>query len=167
LIRFTPQQYPPLVEKFEEVLHEYSNRDQYGYKQVLLLLMKLLIYQVVRARNIRFEGVQEPRTVKLFSNFARLLLENFRNVKSARDYARMLKVSYKTLNQACKANIYLTAKGYIEYYSILEMKRDLAFSSRSVQEIAYSFGYNEPSNMVKFFKKHTHNTPTQFRNQFH
>jgi len=47
----------------------------------------------------------------------------------------------------------------------LEIKRLLAYSSKSVQEVAFHFGFEEPTNMVKFFKKHTNKTPTQFRSE--
>ena len=165
LISFSQNQYQPLVVKAEEIYCEYGYQDQYGHKQVLQLLLKLMMYQLVRQRERRLIDTQPPRSIKLFSHFNRLVIENFKEVKSAHDYARMLKVSYKTLNQVCKANINRTAKAYIEYVTVLEIKRLLAYSSKSVQEVAFYFGFEEPTNMVKFFKKHTNMTPTQFRNE--
>lgn len=165
LISFSDSQYQPLVLKAEEIYEEYSCSDQYGYKQVLQLQLKLMMYQLVRQRERRLVDTQPPRSIKLFSHFTRLVMDNFKEVKSAHDYAIMLKVSYKTLNQVCKANINRTAKAYIEYVTVLEIKRLLAYSSKSVQEVAFHFGFEEPTNMVKFFKKHTNKTPTQFRSQ--
>ena len=163
IIHFNEDQYAPLLDRAREAFIEYNATDQYGYKQVLQLCLKLLMYQLVRQRERRFTDTQQPRSIKLFSHFSRLVLENFTKIKSAHDYARLLKVSYKTLNQVCKANINKTAKAYIEYYTILEIKRALAYSTQSVQEVAFRFGFEEPTNMVKFFKKHTGKTPTQFR----
>jgi AraC family transcriptional activator of pobA len=60
-----------------------------------------------------------------------------------------------------------TAKEFIEEQVILEAKRLLAQGSRPIKEIAYELGFSEPTNMVKFFKKHTHTTPAAFRNRFH
>ena len=165
LISFNDNQYQPLVVRAEEIHNECKKPDQYGHKQVLQLLLKLMMYQLVRQRERRLIDTQPPRSIKLFSHFNRLVMENFKEVKSAHDYARMLKVSYKTLNQVCKANINRTAKAYIEYVTILEIKRLLAYSSKNVQEIAFYFGFEEPTNMVKFFKKHTNKTPTQFRSE--
>ena len=164
LIKFNKKQYQPLIDRAEEIYQQYLSKGVYGYKQVIQLLLKVIMYQLVRQRESRFEDTQEPRSIKLFSQFSRLVLENFKNTKSAYEYARLLKVSYKTLNHVCKANINKTAKAYIEYYTILEIKRTLAYSSQSVQEVAFRFGFEEPTNMVKFFKKHTGKTPTQFRN---
>lgn len=163
LISFSDTQYQPLVVKAEEIYGEFSQPHQYGHKQVLQLLLKLLMYQLVRQREHRLVDTRTPRSIKLFSRFNRLVMDNLRQTKSAHDYARMLKVSYKTLNHVCKANINRTAKAYIEYITILEIKRSLAYSSKNIQEIAFYFGFEEPTNMVKFFKKHTNQTPTQFR----
>ncbi len=165
LISFTDDQYRPLLELAEEIYGEYLYPDRYGHKQVLQLLLKLMMYQLVRQRERRLSDTQPPRSIKLFSHFNRLVMENFKEIRSAHDYARMLKVSYKTLNQTCKTNINRTAKAYIEYVTILEIKRLLAYSSKNVQEIAFYFGFEEPTNMVKFFKKHTNKTPTQFRSE--
>ena len=76
-------------------------------------------------------------------------------------YPHYLKFNIK--NHVCKVNINKTAKAYIEYVTVLEIKRLLAYSSKNVQEVAFHFGFDEPTNMVKFFKKHTKMTPTQFR----
>jgi transcriptional regulator GlxA family with amidase domain len=43
------------------------------------------------------------------------------------------------------------------------MKRMLKGTDMPVKEIAYDMGFDEPTNMVKFFKKHTSLTPQGFR----
>ncbi len=165
LILFSGEQFKTVTGAAETIRQEYLDTDNYGYKEVLQLRLKLIMYQLVRQRERRLIDNQEPRSVKLFSRFSRLVMENFSTIKSAHDYARMLKISYKTLNQVSKANINKTAKAYIEYYTVLEIKRSLAYSSKSIQEVAYQFGFDEPTNMVKFFKKHTQQTPSQFRKE--
>ena len=165
LILFSNEQYKTVLDAAIIIHQEYLQTDNYGYKEVLQLRLKLIMYQLVRQREKRLIDNQEPRSVKLFSRFSRLVMENFVDIKSAHDYARMLKVSYKTLNQTTKANINKTAKAYIEYYTVLEIKRSLAYSSESIQEVAYQYGFDEPTNMVKFFKKHTNLTPSQFRKE--
>ena len=98
-----------------------------------------MMYQLVRQRERRLVDTNTPRSIKLFSRFTRLVMEHYREVKSAHDYARMLKVSYKTLNHVCKVNINKTAKAYIEYVTVLEIKRLLAYSSKNVQEVGLPF----------------------------
>ena len=45
------------------------------------------------------------------------------------------------------------------------MKRELRGTTKSIKEIAYDLGFDEPTNMVKYFKKHVNFTPTAFRDQ--
>ena len=163
VIKFSDLQFKIIFNEAQTILDEYRDTDSYGYKEAIQLRLKLIMYQLVRQRERRLVDNQEPRSVKLFSRFSRLVMENFVEFKSAKEYARLLKVSYKTLNQISKANINKTAKAYIEYYTVLEIKRSLAYSSKSIQQVAYDYGFDEPTNMVKFFKKHTNQTPSQFR----
>jgi AraC-like DNA-binding protein len=42
----------------------------------------------------------------------------------------------------------------------------LVFSNLNIKEIAYGLGCNEPTNFIKFFKKHCRATPCEFRERF-
>ena len=48
---------------------------------------------------------------------------------------------------------------------MLEAKRILAHTTESVKEIGYDLGFDEPTNFIKYFKKHSKFTPTEFREQ--
>ena len=75
----------------------------------------------------------------------------------------MMDISYKHLNDICKAVLGQTAKEFIDKYLILETKRHLASSNISVKELTFQMGFDEPTNFIKFFKRHTHQTPSQFK----
>ncbi|MEO1713015.1 MAG: helix-turn-helix domain-containing protein [Bacteroidota bacterium] len=45
------------------------------------------------------------------------------------------------------------------------MKRHLISTALTVNEIAYRTGFEEPPNMIKFFKKNAGMTPLKFRQQ--
>ena len=55
-----------------------------------------------------------------------------------------------------------TAKHFIDERVILEIKRLLAQGRLSVKEIAYAAGFDEPTNMAKFFRKYTGRSPGAF-----
>ena len=59
-----------------------------------------------------------------------------------------------------------TPKKIIDDRIMLEAKRLLAHSSESVKEISYSLGFDEPTNFVKYFRKHHLSTPIEFRESF-
>jgi len=77
--------------------------------------------------------------------------------------ADMLLVSYKYLNDIIKKVSGKTVKAFIDDYVTMEIKRLLVSTSLSVKEISYKTGFEEPPNMVKFFKKNTGKTPLKFR----
>jgi len=99
-----------------------------------------------------------------FYQFKRLLEENYTTMRDAKAYASRMSISYKQLNEMCKAIIKTTAKVFIDNYVILEAKRKLVTTSLSVKEISFALGFDEPTNFVKYFKKQTKLTPAEFRN---
>lgn len=75
----------------------------------------------------------------------------------------MMNISYTHLNKIVKAVTGNTAKSFVDKFIILEIKRQLAVSDVSIKELTYDMGFDEPTNFVKFFKKHTQLSPAQFK----
>ena len=75
-------------------------------------------------------------------------------------------MTYKSLNKICKLAVNQTAKQLIDAHTILEAKRKLVIEGIQVQELAYELGFEEVTNFVKYFKKHTLVTPSQFKENF-
>jgi AraC-like DNA-binding protein len=67
------------------------------------------------------------------------------------------------LNTICREFTSLSAKQFIDQWLVLEIKRQLASSGLSIKEIAHQAGFSEPTNLVKFFKQRTGQTPASFR----
>ena len=57
------------------------------------------------------------------------------------------------------------AKDFVDERVILEIKRLLIHTHLSVKEIAEATGFDEPTNLIKFFKRYTGQTPLSFRDQ--
>ena len=95
------------------------------------------------------------------------LLEN--NIKEnfhPADYASMLSVTEKHLNEFTKNVCDKTITELIHNRRILEIKRLLTHSSLSAKEIALYLNFEDPSYFVKFFKKKTGLTPKDFQTDF-
>ena len=97
------------------------------------------------------------------AEFIALIENEFTRTRSAADYADQLHISYKTLNEFCKSVTQLTAKQLIDKYTILEAKRRLVLEDKPVQLLSSELGFDEETNFVKYFKKHTLLTPRKFR----
>ena len=50
---------------------------------------------------------------------------------------------------------------------MLEAKRLLCHTNISIKEIGYAIGFDEPTNFIKYFRKHTGKTPIDFRGSYH
>ncbi len=105
----------------------------------------------------------DHKDLEYFNRFRILIESNFTKTRDAKRYAAELSISYKHLNEVCKAIVKATAKSFIDRYVILEAKRGLVSTSLSVKEIAFALGFDEPTNFLKYFKKHTSLTPVEFR----
>lgn len=101
--------------------------------------------------------------IKHYEQFIKLLSEKYQETRDANVYAKWVGTTYKTLNQTCKAITQQTAKQVIDSFIILEAKRRLSIDSIQIQQLAELLGFDEATNFVKFFKKHTSLTPTQFK----
>ena len=51
----------------------------------------------------------------------------------------------------------------IDAFTLIEIKRRLIISNVTTQKLAYDFGFEDASNFVKYFKKQTGATPSQFQ----
>lgn len=98
--------------------------------------------------------------------FRDLVEADFRQIKQVNGYAAKLSVTEKRLNQATTKILGKSPKSIIDERVMLEAKRLLAHTNDSIKEIGYSLGFQEPTNFIKFFRKHNSSTPVEFREQF-
>ena len=86
--------------------------------------------------------------------------------KSVAYYADKLTMTSKRLNEITKISLGKTVSQMIHDRTILEAKRYLSLSENSVKTIAHQLGFEDPYYFIKYFKKNTTLTPTQYRNQY-
>lgn len=98
-----------------------------------------------------------------FNQFKILVEHNFTKTRNVKDYANLLFISTKTLNVAVKEFTLNTAKNFIDDFVILEIKREIVSTNKSLKEIAFDLGFDEVTNFTKFFKKKMDISPKAFR----
>ncbi|MBP6334632.1 MAG: helix-turn-helix domain-containing protein [Bacteroidia bacterium] len=111
---------------------------------------------------------QKPPVLRseMTRNFKRLVEKEFRKIKSVSEYAELLNITAGHLSETIQKDIGKTAGEFIHDRLILEAKRLLYHSPKSIKEIATELNFEDPSYFTKFFKTHTENTPEQFRQTF-
>lgn len=149
----------------KKLFDEYYHPNKFAKSEMLSSLLNVLLLKSERAKEDQsFSGVKK-HWLQIFNAFKNLLENNYIETRSSRAYASKLFISYKLLNDIVKNLTGKTTKVFINDFVTIEIKRYLASTSLSIKEISFKTGFDEPSNMVKFFKKNTNFTPLQFRQQ--
>ena len=100
---------------------------------------------------------------ELLIRFIEVLDQNFAMRYPVGQYARILNVTPKTLNQVCRKSLGKTAGQFINEKITREAQKQLLYSTDSLSEIAYRLGFSDLSHFNKFFKKQTGLLPGGYR----
>ncbi|MDQ1165521.1 AraC family transcriptional regulator [Flavobacterium sp. SORGH_AS_0622] len=89
-----------------------------------------------------------------------------KGVPTVQYLSQELNISSNYLSDLLRSITGLNTQQYIQNHIIEKSKQLLAGSNLSVNEIAYSLGFEYPQSFSKLFKKKTNITPLQFRQSF-
>ena len=126
--------------------------------------LHMIITKLFRLKTKNSEQLLQKRYFNEFIQFQNLIEENYITIKKVNDFASLMNCSTKTLNNICNDIVGKSAKTVIDEVIITQLKRLLISTTLSITEIAYQIGFEEPSNLYKYFKKHSGTTPELFRN---
>lgn len=129
-------------------------------------LRNLLLHSERERKKQGFVELEKDTNLELALIFKDLLESNFIQHKNVGFYANKMNISTKRLNQTTSKIFGKSPKNIIDNRVLLECKRLLAHTNNSVKEISYSLGFEEPTNFIKYFKKHTNETPISFSQKY-
>lgn len=122
---------------------------------VALVISQYLAEKKITDSSSRFELVAK--------SFKSMLEYNFTTVKSPGQYAKALNISAPYLNECVRTATGYPVSHHIQQRVILEAKRLLFHSAKSVKEIAGELGYDDFSYFTRLFVKIVGMTPVAFR----
>ena len=97
------------------------------------------------------------------ARFFTILERDHARTRSVEHYAKEAGISKRRLGELLGARLGKSTKQVIDERVVLECKRLLAHTDLSVKELAARVGFDEPTNLVKFFRLHAQTTPLAFR----
>lgn len=100
-------------------------------------------------------------------HFKQLLENNYRTFKRPGEYAEKLNISTSYLNECIKNTTGYSVSQNIQDRIILEAKRLLYHTDKSVKETAYELGYADYPYFARLFSKATGMSALSFRNKNH
>ncbi|RXM45993.1 AraC family transcriptional regulator [Flavobacterium sp. YO12] len=104
--------------------------------------------------------------VNIANHFRKLVKDNLKQLKLVKDYADLLNIPVKSLNEICNAIYGMSPKKVITEEIIIESKRLLRYTNMSVKEIAFQLHFLDPSNFIRFFTNAAGISPKNYRTQF-
>lgn len=143
------------------------NRPKDNYQSDILLnhLRNLLLHAERERRQQGFTELKRDADLDHVLLFKAHLDKHYIQHKQVSFYCDTLHITPKKLNQATTKVFGKTPKEVIDERVLLEAKRLLAHTNDSVKELGFSLGFDEPTNFIKYFRKHTHKTPADFRSE--
>ncbi|MCW9033180.1 MAG: helix-turn-helix transcriptional regulator [Rhodospirillales bacterium] len=150
---------------FNLIMKEYKAPEGFGKNAILRHLLQVLLVKIAQYINDDSTKNDPATPVRddIFKDFLSLLEEYYLTHHDVAFYANALAITPRQLSDRTKRIIGKTAKNAIEERLVLEAKRSLKFTDRSVKEIAYKLGYEDPSYFSKVFKRVTGYTPQDFQ----
>lgn len=125
-------------------------------------------FLLIAKREKKSQGLEETVAcdiLDLANRFKQQLEERFKIDKAVSIYAEKLNTSEKRLTKATLSVTGKTPKVLIDERVMLEAKRLLVYSQSSIKEIAFNLGFEEATYFIKFFKRYSHKTPIEFREE--
>lgn len=148
----------------QQMQEELQKKKDYAQADILKNLLHNFLLQSERIkREQNFVELKKDADFNYVMLFKYLLEEHYKSQKQVSYYAKEMFISEKRLNHATSKIFGKKSKEFISDRVMLEAKRILAHTSKSVKEICYFLGFEEPTNFIKYFKKHSSVTPTEFR----
>jgi AraC family transcriptional regulator, transcriptional activator of pobA len=131
-----------------------------SYLKIFLIhCSRLKTEQAPRART-DLAAVKEPF---ILQNLKDAIEKNFKTKHSAGEYANELNISVKALAKTTKTYFNKTITELISERIIIEAKRELYLTNKTVKEIAYGLGYDDEYYFSRFFKVNTDISPQMYR----
>ena len=132
-------------------------------EEIVRSYLNIILIQCKRLFEERYPEDEGSSHSGLFQDFRILLETHFAELHKVSDYAALLHITEKHLNETCKKSRGKTASELIYDRIILEAKRLLLHSDFSNKEIAYFLHFDDPSHFSKFFKNKVGQSPNDFR----
>lgn len=173
LLFFSPAQLPvitvpkPEIEKFELLWRmfaiEMSTQDNLQFEMLQMMLKRFIILCTrlfKQQNNLISTKVKEPEIIRAYNV---LVEKHYKTQHSVSFYASQLHKSPKTL-----ANLFLKYQQprpleIIQHRIMLEARRLLRYTDKSIKEVAYQVGYEDLQSFSRAFRMHEKISPTEFK----
>ncbi|MBE7169267.1 MAG: helix-turn-helix domain-containing protein [Williamsia sp.] len=155
-----------LVHLVDEIIGELKT-ESLQRDEMIVSYLKILLVHATRIKMEQQSGQLNTSAadthIGVVQNLKAAIEENFRLKHSAGDYAMLLNLSLNALARITKNHFNKTLSDLIAERIIIEAKRELYLTNKTVKEIAYELGYDDEYYFSRFFKAKTDVSPQLYR----
>lgn len=162
-VKFTPKEFETILSIIREI--ELENKKPNKNATILQAYLTILLAQVQRKIDTQNKAANSKKYLILFKQFKQCVETNFTENYTASFYADALNITQHHLNLICKEITNNTATDIIRARKILEAKRMLTFTDKTISEIAFDLHFTDSSYFAKTFKAFTSQTPETFKKE--
>jgi AraC-like DNA-binding protein len=132
-----------------------------GFESCLVFYLSAILIELSRAEKGRS---QEMKSLDPFiARYLELVERNFRREHRVQFYADLMETTPKALTMRASRSLGQSARDVIQDRCLLESKRLLAYSNRTIAEIGENLGFEDPNYFSRFFRENAGLSPGAFR----
>ncbi|MBD3627988.1 helix-turn-helix domain-containing protein [Cyclobacterium sp.] len=151
------------IQSILEMLDELISTNLKHRKEAILALLNTFFVYCDGKCNIKSVISDTSSKSALVYKFKKVIDRHISEYHQVSDYAGMLHVSNKYLNECVNEVLGVNAKSLINEQLVMRSRHELKFSDNSVKEIAFELGFSSPDYFSSFCKKHLGHAPSEFR----
>lgn len=154
-----------MVENYFRLLEQLIKNQNTNRRSVTHLIISLLysVYSLYQESVRPVPPVRPVRSLEIMNGFTRLLLEQEYPARKMEFYADRLNITKGHLADVVKEQSGKTTMEWINERTILLAQAMLASTDEAIEKIGENLYIGDASQFVKFFKKHTGETPNEYR----
>ncbi len=143
---------------------EMESKDNLQLEMLQMMLKRILILCTRIYKDQSNYDSTDAGHVDTVREFNFLVEKHFREKHKVSDYAALLNITPKSLSNLFKKMGSKTPLQYLQERRLLEARRLLRYSSKSISEVGYELGFIDVQSFSRFFKNNEHQSPNDFRN---
>ncbi|WP_288317466.1 AraC family transcriptional regulator [Xylanibacter caecicola] len=154
-----------LMTYFDLIWNKMSDDEHHFRKDVVRSLIATMIYDLSQViyRIQQQKNKRSGRAESIFTEFIKLVEQNFRHERRVSHYATRLCITPKYLSETVKQVSHRTPNEWIDNYVALEIRVMLKNTTKSIKEIAEEMNFPNQSFLGRFFKEHVGMSPSEYR----
>lgn len=155
------------TEKFEIIWRmleiELESKDDLQLEMLQVMIKRLVIMCTRIFKNQKNYNKLNHQNIDIVREYNFLVENHFKTKHTVAEYADLLNKSPKTLSNLFSKLSSKTPLQYIQDRKILEARRLLYYTDKSIKEIAFEIGFEDIQTFGRFFKKSQGTSPSDFR----